>query len=67
MKAAYDWVIVRSGDLRIVCLRCGKTCKPDLPMEIDVYCAMTKAFLKVHKKCRNRGETTNAEPAADRG
>jgi hypothetical protein len=49
-KAAH--VVTKSGTLEVCCLHCGRIWLPALPMPIDEYVGMGKAFLKSHVNCK---------------
>ncbi len=56
-KQQPDWIIIHDGtqgDLAYAfsCLRCGNVQKITLPIEVDCYVAMGKAYVKSHRKCK---------------
>ena len=51
-KRHCDWIVVGSGDLAGTCLRCGDKLMLPLPMNLSVWCAATKEFYKIHKRCK---------------
>lgn len=36
----------------LVCTHCGQTYQPTLPAPIDMFVAMSEAFVKQHRRCR---------------
>ena len=54
-----DWIIyydATQGDLAYAmeCLRCGTIQRVVLSIDFRLYEAMGKAFLRIHKECRER-------------
>jgi hypothetical protein len=61
------WIIVHDGRqgslaMALECLRCGEIQRVVLPMDVSVWCAMAKAFGKIHKQCAARQENGTAAP-----
>lgn len=61
MHKQCDWVVVHDGTqgvnaYALECLRCGQMQKVAMPISIDCWCAMAKAFERTHRHCRN-GDT----------
>lgn len=56
-----DWIILHDGTdgrgLRYECTRCGRVYAPALPLEVEVFVALSKAFTRHHKRCRPSGES----------
>ena len=62
-----DWIVCHDsthGELAcaLECRRCGTIQRVVVPMEVDVYVALGKAFERIHRHCRPRA----AEGGADR-
>ncbi len=54
-----DWIICHDatqGDMAYACecLRCGDVQKVAMPISINCYVALARAFAKQHKHCRQR-------------
>ena len=54
------WIIVNDGTkgrdaYMLHCLRCGAVQRFELPISIDYFVNVGKAFQKEHGKCRERG------------
>lgn len=54
-----DWIICRDGThgdkaYQMECLRCGAVQRVATPISIACYLAMTKAFAKLHRRCKER-------------
>lgn len=47
------WIVVREG-LEMVCKRCNTSYKPTLPIPMPLYIALSKEFLKNHRRCKAR-------------
>lgn len=54
MSKTTNHIIARQKDLSAHCLHCGAILKMELPVDLDVYLASNKAFIKVHKRCKQR-------------
>ena len=46
------WVVVDSIKNELRCKRCGDIQTIPLPIPIDIFVAMSKAFVKLHKHCK---------------
>ncbi len=62
-RVARDWIISKEGGALSECLRCGSRARLQLPIEISVWLAAQKAFLKAHDSCRQRSPI--GEPATE--
>lgn len=60
-----DWIKAHTGEAHgpqddmayaMECTRCGDIQKVTTPIAIDCYLAMAKAFIKLHRGCKDRGE-----------
>jgi len=52
-----DHVIVKcvdKGEGQFVCLHCGATYTPRLPVALDMWLAMADEFTKKHQRCEKR-------------
>lgn len=49
-----DWIVMNFNTGCFECRRCGDTYRPKLPCLLTVYCAMAKAYAKVHGRCKER-------------
>lgn len=47
-----DWIVVHQDGLVIECQRCGATDSAKLPIEIERWLAIARAFVKRHRACR---------------
>jgi hypothetical protein len=48
-----DWVVVDFNTGRWKCNRCGESiASPELPMNVESYVGMMKAWAKPHRKCK---------------
>jgi hypothetical protein len=51
MSKKTDHIIGMTGTKKMLCSHCGTTLDIPLPIEISVFIAMSKAFVKSHKDC----------------
>lgn len=52
-KKTKDWIVMGgSPDEATHCTRCGDGMKVHYPIEIPIFLAMAKAFVKLHEKCQ---------------
>ena len=54
--AGADWIVVRQEGLTFECKRCGARDALQLPASIPVWLAAARAFEKVHRRCKARGD-----------
>jgi len=54
-------VVARSRDLAMVCLHCGREYVPALPIELNMYAAMAREFIRQHGDCPKPAEARNAD------
>lgn len=51
-----DWIVVHDGTdgkgMRLHCLRCGEVYVVNMPVEVGMFVAMSRAFGKTHGRCR---------------
>ena len=52
-----DHIVFGTDDNLFKCVHCGQTYKPALPAPIDIFVAMTNAFIKMHENCKSNHET----------
>lgn len=45
-------VVSQSGGKTAECLRCGAKVSVSLPTPVPVWCAVMKAFVKIHRRCK---------------
>lgn len=47
------WIVaIADGRQTIKCKRCNASYTPNLPISIDMYISLSKAFIKTHKHCQ---------------
>ena len=57
-----EWIVVYDGSsggkrpMTHACLRCGTEYTPALPMPVDLFVAMGRAFIRQHRACPLRLE-----------
>lgn len=51
-KKSVDWVVIRTGGTRGVCLRCGAERVIPLPMPLADFGKFCRAFVNEHKSCK---------------
>ncbi len=54
MTADCPWCIMEAGEdgKRFVCERCGQRYVFELPMSITQFCRLSKAFIELHRDCK---------------
>lgn len=52
----YDWIVLKYDVTpnQWICERCGEKITSPAPCKIDTAIEMSKGFLKVHKKCKEK-------------
>jgi hypothetical protein len=55
-KPKFDWVVMggKHGEVGY-CTRCGEGLQLVMPISLDLFCALTDAFVKLHSKCKLGG------------
>lgn len=58
MPKIHDWIVVNAQTYPyfLHCKRCGIKQPFLMPMAVDVFVAMSDAFVKLHKNCAERKE-----------
>ena len=56
MPKGTEHIIVRQEDMAANCLNCGAILKMNLPVDLMVYVAANKEFVKTHKPCVKKKE-----------
>jgi rubredoxin len=51
-KQNKDHIVIRAGSNQFECKHCGTTYNPNLPMPIDMFCAIVDVFVKNHTGCK---------------
>lgn len=54
-----DWVVTCSHGSGAECLRCHGTVTLPLPMALSVWLAAVKAFLKLHRGCKEQEKSAS--------
>lgn len=51
-----DWIVINCNNSinELICMNCETRQAVPLPMPVDMWLAMNKAFIKLHKKCKRR-------------
>ena len=54
----YDYIVIDGSKQpsELWCKHCNERQVIPLPMPFDMYVALSKAFIKIHKRCLNRKE-----------
>lgn len=50
-----NWVVVQNEGRTGKCLRCGAEASVVLPMPVGMWIAAMKEFVKLHKRCKEKG------------
>lgn len=50
-EARCPWVVMDGKDSKLKCTRCGDSYKPTLPIDVRLFCALTKQYVKNHRGC----------------
>lgn len=56
LKTTTDHIV--TGDGGFHCLYCGAKYMPTLPCSVNVFCSISKAFIKDHRYCKKPVEVT---------
>jgi hypothetical protein len=57
MKRRIDWVVT-NNDLSFECRRCGDRQPMASPINVSVYGAAAKAYMAIHRHCREPKQST---------
>jgi hypothetical protein len=62
-RKTYPWIVVNTNKGgRFECIRCGDYYAMNLPCLVDAYIAVSKVFMRAHRRCKERSPAAEVAP-----